>query len=58
MSDRELEAIKKRKLWELQKNVALREQRKEQIDSYNILKKIFVGRAWEVFKCSKRAISR
>jgi DNA-binding TFAR19-related protein (PDSD5 family) len=49
MSDRELEAIKQRKLRELQKRMVLGEQKKEQVDGYKILNKIFKGRAWEVF---------
>ena len=53
MSDRELEAIKQKKLRELQKRIALVEQKKEQIDGYKILNKIFKGRAWEVFTAAR-----
>lgn len=53
MSDRELEALKQRKLQELQKRVALREQKKEQVDSHQILDKVFKGRAWEVFYAAR-----
>jgi len=49
MSDKELEAIKQRKLRELQKRMALGQEKKEQVDGYKILNKIFKGRAWEVF---------
>jgi DNA-binding TFAR19-related protein (PDSD5 family) len=53
MSDRELEAIKAKKLHELQKRIALREQKIEQTDGNDILKRIFKGRAWEVFNAAK-----
>jgi len=53
MSDRELEAIKQRKLQELQKRITLGEQKKEQVDGHKILSKIFKGRAWEVFNVAR-----
>ena len=53
MSDRELEAIKQRKLRELQKRMALGEQKEEQVDGHKILNKIFKGRAWEVFNAAR-----
>jgi len=53
MSDKELEAIKQRKLRELQKRMTFREQKKEQIDGHKILNKIFKGRAWEVFNAAQ-----
>jgi len=53
MSDRELEAIKQKKLRELQKKMTLREHNKEQVDGHKILNKIFKGRAWEVFNAAK-----
>jgi len=53
MSDRELEAIKQRKLRELQKRMAFREQKKEALDGRKILNKIFKGRAWEVFNAAQ-----
>ena len=53
MSDRELEAIKQRRLRELQKRIALGEQKKEQVDGYKILNKVFKGRAWEVFTAAR-----
>ena len=49
MSDRELEAIKQRKLLELQKKIASREQKKEKFDRDEILNRVLKGRAWEVF---------
>jgi len=53
MSDKELEAIKKRKLEELQKRIDFREQKKEQINRHKVLNKIFKGRAWEVFHAAQ-----
>ena len=53
VSDRELDAIKQRKLRELQKRMAFREQKKEQVDGHKILNKIFKGRAWEVFYAAR-----
>ena len=53
MSDRELEAIKAKKLRELQRRVTLGEHSKEQVDGNKILNKIFKGRAWEVFNAAK-----
>jgi len=52
-SDKELEAIKQRKLRELQKRITFREQKKEKTDGYEILNKIFKGRAWEVFNAAQ-----
>jgi DNA-binding TFAR19-related protein (PDSD5 family) len=49
MSDKELEALKQKKLRELQKRMASQEQKKEQIDNHKILETIFQERAWEVF---------
>jgi DNA-binding TFAR19-related protein (PDSD5 family) len=53
MSDRELEAIKQKKLRELQKRMTLREHNKEQVDGRKILNNIFKGRAWEVFDAAQ-----
>ena len=53
MSDRELEAIKAKKLQELQKRIALREQKTGQTGENNILNKVFKERAWEVFNTAK-----
>ncbi len=49
MSDRELEAIKKRKLQALQQRMNSQAQKEETPDANVILNKIFEGRAWEVF---------
>jgi DNA-binding TFAR19-related protein (PDSD5 family) len=53
MSDRELEAIKTKKLHELQKKIALNEQKREEPDGNKILNRVFKGRAWEVFNVAK-----
>ena len=52
LSDRELEAIKERKFKELQKRASSIEQKKEQVNWYQILKKVFKGRAWEVLNAA------
>jgi len=49
MSDKELEAIKRRKLLELQKRLTIEEQKEDQKNEGKILNKAFRGRAWEVF---------
>ncbi len=53
MIDEELEAIKRRKLMELQKRLAQREKRTAKIDKEELLKKVFVGRAWEVWRTAQ-----
>jgi DNA-binding TFAR19-related protein (PDSD5 family) len=56
MSDRELEALKQKRLQEMQKRMARQEYKKEtkeRVDSSQILDKIFRGRAWEVFNAAK-----
>ncbi len=56
MSDKELEALKEKRLQELRKRMVLQENKKEQeetIDTHRILNRIFRGRAWEVFNAAK-----
>jgi DNA-binding TFAR19-related protein (PDSD5 family) len=53
MNDRELEVIKQKKLKELQKRIAFREHKREQVDGDKILNRAFKGRAWEVFNAVK-----
>ena len=53
MSDRELEAIKEKKFKELQKRAIAKEQKKEQVDSHQILNRVFIGRAGEVFNTAR-----
>lgn len=52
MSDRELEAIKKRRLQELQKRLSFQDQKEATPDANAILNKIFEGRAWEIFNAA------
>jgi DNA-binding TFAR19-related protein (PDSD5 family) len=49
MSDRELQAIKRGKLRELQRRLAAKQKKTEKISADNMLDKIFKDRAWEVF---------
>ncbi len=55
MSDRELDALKQRRLEELQKRMSSQEQeqKKEPTDANGILNRIFKGRAWEVFNVAR-----
>jgi DNA-binding TFAR19-related protein (PDSD5 family) len=58
MSDRELEAIKQRKLQELQKRLAFQELKREHVDELPTLDKIFRGRALEVFNAARAQFPR
>lgn len=49
MSDPELEAIRRKKLEELQRRLTTRQEKTEKIDAEEVLNNIFKGRAWEVF---------
>ena len=53
MSDRELEAIKQRKLQELQKKLNLQEQKKKPIEPKAILRRIFDEKAREIFNAAR-----
>jgi len=53
MIDKELEALKQKKLHELQRRAAFQKQKKEQTDNQNILNTIFRERAWEVFNTAR-----
>jgi len=57
MSDRELDAIKRRKLQELQKRMVraqkgVEHEKKALVDSDKVLSKVFGYRAWEVFNAA------
>jgi DNA-binding TFAR19-related protein (PDSD5 family) len=52
MSDSELEIIKQRKLREIQRKWAARQQKSEKMDPNEVLNGIFRGRAWEVFNAA------
>jgi DNA-binding TFAR19-related protein (PDSD5 family) len=53
MSDRELEALKAKRLRELQKRLAHCEPQLGELNGKTVLNRIFKGRAWEVFNCAK-----
>jgi len=55
MSDRELEAIRRKKLRELRKILAskVETEPKKKTDSKEVLNRLFVGRAWEVLNAAK-----
>ena len=56
MSDRELEALRQKKLMELRRLLQKREKEKrgeERVDPRKILDKFFIGRAWEVLNAAK-----
>jgi len=56
MSDRELEALRQKKLMELKRLLQKREKEKseeEKVDPREILDKFFIGRAWEVLNAAK-----
>jgi DNA-binding TFAR19-related protein (PDSD5 family) len=52
MSDDELEALKRKRLLELQRRIALRQEKPEPINARKILDGVFKGRAWEVFNAA------
>jgi len=54
MSDSELEAIKQRKLRDIQKRWAARQKKPEKTDADEVLNKVFQGRAWEVFNAANQ----
>ncbi len=49
MSESQLEALRRKKLLELQRRLAARGNKTETVDANAILDKVFRGRAWEVF---------
>ena len=49
MSESELNAIRRKKLRELQRRLARKEKKTKGINADNVLNKVFRGRAWEVF---------
>ncbi len=52
MSDSELEAIKRKKLRELQRRLLVKKENAEQIDEDHVLASVFKGRAQEVFNAA------
>jgi len=53
MSDDELETLKRKRLLELQRRMASRQEKQKPIDSNKVLDRVFRGRAWEVFNEAK-----
>ena len=53
MSDDELEALKRKRLLELQRRMATRQEKQKPFDSNKVLDSVFRGRAWEVFNEAK-----
>jgi len=57
--DAELERIKRQRLAEMQKNLAKKQDIKPKtFDAEEILRKIFVGRAWEVYSAARQQYPR
>lgn len=52
MSDKELEAIKRKRLRELQRKIEQKENKETETNQSQILNRIFKGRAWEVFNAA------
>ena len=54
MSDSELERLRRRRLAQLSKRfLTKREEKKEKESEQDLLNKVFVGRAWEVFNATQ-----
>lgn len=49
MSEAELRAIRQRKMQELQRRLATKQDKTDKINADEVLDKLFRGRAWEVF---------
>ena len=58
MSESELNAIRRKKLRELQRRLAKKEKKTKEINVDNVLNKIFRGRAWEVFNAASSQYPR
>jgi DNA-binding TFAR19-related protein (PDSD5 family) len=58
MSESELNAIRRKKLRELQSRLAKKEKKTKEINVDNVLNKIFRGRAWEVFNAASSQYPR
>jgi len=54
MSDHELERLRRRRLAQLSKRfLTKKEEKKEEGNKQEVLKRVFVGRAWEVFNATQ-----
>jgi DNA-binding TFAR19-related protein (PDSD5 family) len=49
MSDDELEALKRKRLLDLQRRITSHKEKPQPIDARKVLDSVFRGRAWEVF---------
>jgi DNA-binding TFAR19-related protein (PDSD5 family) len=49
MSDLELEAMRRKRYLELQKRIAIQENKTKEPNAEDVLNRVFKGRAWEVF---------
>ncbi|HVO85721.1 MAG TPA: DNA-binding protein [Candidatus Eisenbacteria bacterium] len=54
MSDRELAAIRQKKLREYQRKVSAKENKPETLNAEQVLNRIFKDRAWEVFNTANQ----
>jgi DNA-binding TFAR19-related protein (PDSD5 family) len=52
MSDSQLDALRRKKLLELQRKLAVKENKTETVDANAALNRVFRGRAWEVFNAA------
>lgn len=54
MNDSELERLRRRRLAQLSKHLQTeRKEKKEKVSKQDLLNKVFVGRAWEVFNATQ-----
>ena len=53
MSDDALETLKRKRLLELHRRMASRQEKQKPIDSNKVFDRVFRGRAWEVFNEAK-----
>ena len=54
MSDSEIERLRRRKLAQLRKRLQIKkEEKKEKVSKQDLLNRVFVSRAWEVFNATK-----
>ena len=52
MSDSELNALRRKKLRDLRRRLAKKDNKTKRVNADNVLNRIFRGRAWEVFKAA------
>ena len=54
MSDSQLDALRRKKLLELQRKLVVRANKTETVDANATLNRVFRGRAWEVFNAASQ----